>query len=328
MKHIVMLVLSAALFAGALPARAAHAVILAGLVNLTNYQAALLIITDSPPDAAFATCTHKWVVPGEDFDDANLLNPTHIVIEQIDFTNCNVQATENKVSQLYVPATTNVMTTTEGNYVSLENAPFDDVLDLYAALIGRTMLVHPGLPRPPVTLSDPADGPAQAVAVLKNALQNGNAVLFADGSHFEWLVPAQATASSLPVHPDQPRPTAPPNTNSLNTFPVGSIDFDDAGLPQVMAVYQALTGQKWVQSSPPPGNTSFTFHNQTSLTKPEALHVFNVLLAWHGLRIASRDGQSFDLVPITTASAAAGPRPRPIPAPMKHPAGGRTGLSG
>ena len=66
-------VLAAGIIASSVPAQAGHVTSVIGLVNLTNYQAAALVITDSPPEAPFATSTHLWVT-ARTFDELNLMD--------------------------------------------------------------------------------------------------------------------------------------------------------------------------------------------------------------------------------------------------------------
>jgi len=298
MKRSILCFLAAGFVAWTFPARAAHVASVLGLVNLTNYQAALLVITDSPPEAAFTASTHKWVTAGQSFDDLNLkTGRLHIDIRQIDFANSIVRAAENRATQLYVPQTTNIMDVAAGNYLRLENAGFDDVLDLYAALKDRTLLVHPDLSQPALTLSAVVTNKADAASLLEKTLQQRGAVILADGNNFEWIVPAGATnlisPAAIPARPAK----ASSSSSAVDTLPPDSINFDNVDLQQVLGVYQALTAQKWVQDQPLPSSVTFTFHNQTPLAKAETLHAFDVLLAWHGLKVVNLDDKSFKLVP-------------------------------
>ena len=298
-KRTILVGLAAGYVAWTLPARAAHLGSVAGLVNLTNYQAALLVIADSPPDAAFTASTHKWVTTGQGFDDLNLkAGRLHIDIQQIDFTNSIVRVVENRASQFYVPQTTNIMDVAAGNYLRLENAGLDDVLDLYGALKGRTLLVHPDLSQPALTLSAVVTNKADAASLLERTLQQRGAVMLADGNNFEWIVPAGATnlisPAAIPARPAK----ASSSANAIDTLPPDSINFDNVDLQQVLGVYQALTAQKWVQDQPLPSGVAFTFHNQTPLAKAGILHAFDVLLAWHGLKVVDLDDKSFKLVPL------------------------------
>lgn len=291
--------LTVSLLAGVIPVRADHAANLIGLVNLTNYQAALLDITDSPPDAPFASDTRQWVTAGQDFNDPNVRNtPLHIRIDQIDFTNGVVRVAENGVAQLYVPVHTNSSLAVTGGGLHLANADFGDVLDLYATLKNRTLLVHPGVNRSPVSLAANASSPADAARALEQALQQRGAVTVTDGDTFIWLIPTNLAASLLPAaEPDHP--PALTATNTDDTLPKGSINFVNVPVSQAMAVYQTLTARKWVQDHPLPAGITLTFHNQSPLTKNETLHALTVLLNWHDLKIVNVGDQSFKLVPMT-----------------------------
>jgi hypothetical protein len=300
-NQIIRFLLSAGMVAGTFLARADHTVSVAALVNLTNYQAALLIITDSPPEASFLMTTHKWVTAGEVFDDSYLKDkPMHIEILRVDVTNNLVRAKENGAATFYAPQTTNSMGDTTAKSIVLNNVDFDDVIDLYASIKAQTLLIHPDVKQPRLTLSADASNKTAAVGILKRALQEQGAATMADGDKFEWLVPVGATNIVLPAAiPARPFPSGSPATNansSADVLPQDSINFMTVALPQLLDVYQALTAQKWIQDKPLPSTGTFTFHNQTPLTKTEILHAFDVLLAWHGLKVANMDDKSFRLV--------------------------------
>lgn len=282
-----------------LTARADHTVIVAGLVNLTNYQAALLVITDSPPEASFLMTTRKWVTEGQNFDDLYVTaKPAHIEIRGIDFTNDIVRARENGTATFYTPPTTNEMGAFPGRGLLLFNAPFDDVLDIYGNLKGRTLLVHPDIARPPVTLAAAATNRTEVIDILGKAVRERGAAIIADGDKFEWIVPAGATNMVSPQAIPARLP-AGSATNPVDTLlPKGGVDFNAAELPQLLAVYQALTARKWSQDKPLPAVGTFVFRNQTPLTKPETLHAFDVLLAWHGIKVVPVNDTSFKLIPL------------------------------
>lgn len=299
-KQNILLMAATGILAGATPVYADHVGNVVGLVNLTNYQAALLVITDSPPEASFVSGTHKWVTEGDNFEDLNLKEKRlQIEILRIDFTNGAVRVKENGVATFYVPEPTNLVEATAGKGIMLNQVDFDDALDLYASLKNRTLLIQPDLKQPLLTLSAAITNQAAAIYIMKNALQERGAVIIPDGDRFEWIVPAGATnlfpTSAIPV---RAAPKSASATNGVETVPAVSINFADVDLQQVLAVYQALTAQKWVQGGPLPAGATFTFHNQTPLTKAGILHAFDVMLAWHGLKVVNVDDKTFKLVPL------------------------------
>src|ERR1700690_976417 len=302
MKRVIPFLPAAAAISGAAGARAEHITWLIGLVNLAGYQAALLEMTNSPPDAAFAMDTHKWVVEGQSLDDLNLQdNHRHIEIVQIDFTNGIVRAKEKGGETLYTPRETNFMEVAAGKCLWLDHASFDDALDLYAITKDRTLLVHPEVNR--LSFSKLADvrSKLETARLMETALQEKGAVTVMDGNRFAWIVPARLThAISAGAPPPASHPLGQPSTNSVDTLPGGSINFVDTPLPDVLSVYQTLNGRKWVQNQPLPSAPAFTFHNQTPLTKNETLHAFDVLLGWHGLKVVNLDDNSYKLVPVSS----------------------------
>ena len=296
-QNILCLSVASLLACGA-SAWADHVADIIGLVNLTNYQAALLVITDSPPEASFLNGTHKWVKEGQEFDDLYLkAKRLHIAIRQIDFTNGAVRAKENGVDTLYVPAETNLAAANPKN-IRLNHGDFDDALDLYAAIKGRTVLVHPDIKQLLVTISAEAHNNAEAAAIVEKALREQGVSVVADGTRFEWLVPIGATNLVSPSAISSSSPAqGSPSTNTLDTLPEGSINFAKVELRQTLNVYQALTGLKWVQEPPIPLTNTIAFHNQTPLTKAETMHAFDVLLAWQGLKVVHVDEKSFKVAP-------------------------------
>ena len=301
-KEKIRILLTAGIMTCAGPALAAHVGNVFGLVNLTNYQAALLVITDSPPEASFLAATHKWVTEGQEFDD---LYPTEkrlqIKIVQIDFTNGAVRVNENNVGTFYPPQSTNLVEAAASKGIRLNRADFDDALDLYAELKQRTLLIHPDLKQPLMTFYASATNRAEAVGIMEKALQKQGAALIPDGDRFEWIVPAGATNSLSPAAIPSKSPAHDQSpANPSDTLPAGSINFIDVPCSQVLEVYQVLTAKKWTQNNPLPPAT-ITFHSQTPLTKAEALHAFDVLLAWRGLKIVNVDDKSFKVVPLADA---------------------------
>jgi len=300
MKRNIQLLLAVGSVAGASAARADHLTSIAGLVNLTNYQAALLVITDSPPEAAFSSSTHKWVAEGQIFNDLQMdKNPSRVEISQIDFAHGVVRAKENGVNLLYVPQHTNSAWTDRPVGFHLDNASLDDVLDFYALATGRTMLMHPAVDRSSLTIATDAHGKLEAAGSIEKNLQQRGVTMIADGDKFEWVVPASLAAVLQPIAaPASPAATETSSTNSVDALPESSINFINVPLPQMLDVYQALTARKWVQDKPLPTIVPFNFRNQTPLTKAETLHVFTVLLGWRGLEIVNVDDKTFKLVPV------------------------------
>jgi len=293
----------AGILMGVVSARADRSTSVAALVNLTNCQVALLVITDSPPDAAFVNGTHQWVAVGQEFDDLYLQNKQlHVIIREIDFTNGTVRAAENGHETLYVPTSTNMAAAAYDKNLLLSQVDFSDAIDLYALLKGRMVLVHPNVQPSPLTVWAKATNSPDAVAILEQALCGKGTEMIADGEKFEWIVPVGTTnltpPAAFPVRPD-PKSLS---TNADDNLSAGSINFAGTDLPQALAVYQALTSRKWVRGSLPAGGITLSFHNQLPLTKNEMLHVFDVVLAWHGLKVTNLDDKSFKLVPL-----AAGP---------------------
>lgn len=301
-KWNILLMAAIGILAGANPVYADHAGNVVGLVNLTNYQAALLVITDSPPEASFVSGTHKWVVEGDNFDDLNLKEKRlQIEILRIDFTNGAVRVKENGVATFYVPEPTNLVEATAGKGIMLKQVDFGDALDLYASLKNRTLLIHPDLKQPLLTLSVAVTNPTVAIGTVKRSLEERGAAIIPDGNRFEWIVPAGATNLFSPAAiPARAAPKSTSTTNGVETLPAVSINFINVDLQQVLAVYQALTAQKWVQGGPLPVGATFTFHNQTPLTKTEVLHAFDVILAWRGLKVVNLDDKSFKLAPLAS----------------------------
>jgi hypothetical protein len=305
-KRNIQGLLAAGIMACAIPAWADHTVTVAGLVNLTNYQGALLVITDSPPEASFLMTTHKWVTEGQAFNDLYFKDkPMHLEVLQLDFTNSVVRAKENGVATFYAPQITNFMGATAGKGIVLNNVDFDDALDLYGRINGRTLLVHPDVKQPRLTISADVTNRLEAAGILKNNLQGRGVTIIADGDKFEWMVPTGATniisPAAIPTRLTPKRPSDASTNAPVDTLPENSIDFIAVDLPQLLGVYQALTAQKWVQDKPLPAIGTFAFHNQTALTKTETLHALDVLLAWHGLKVVNVDDTSFKLVPLAAS---------------------------
>jgi hypothetical protein len=300
-KPSILLLLTVGLLAGIHPARAGHAANVIGLVNLTNYQAALLVITDSPPDAPFPGSAHLWVTEDQSFGNPNILNSKmRIRVTRIDFTNRVVLVKEDDVNVIYPPKQTNGVEAA-GTELYLSDASFDDALRLYGKIKGRTILVHPNVDRANMTFSANASNTVEAVRGLEKALeQRGNAIVV-DGNRFVWIVPnSLADALSPEAEPDRLPARNSPSTNTVEALPEGGINFINVPLAQLLDVYQTLAARKWAQDIPLPAaaTNTFLFYNQTPLNKPEILHAFDVLLEWRGMKTANVGGQTFRLIPL------------------------------
>jgi len=298
-KRKILFLLAVGIIAGTVPARAGHSIGVIGLVNLTNYAAGLLVITDSPPDAPVSTSTHRWVTGNQSFDDLNLLNNRlHVEITQVDCANGVVRAKENGIDTFYLPQQTNLLAGFAAPGFRLNNVGFDDALDFYAVAKGRTLLVHPDVKGPLLTVSADVRTRAEAAGIMEKTLKGKGVAIIADGRSFEWIVPAEATNLVPPAAlPPRLPPKGSPPANAADTTPAGSINFSNVDLAQILDVYKALTDQKWVQEKPLPSGGTYTFHNQAPLTKYEILHAFDVLLAWNGLKIITSNDKSFEVVP-------------------------------
>jgi type II secretory pathway component GspD/PulD (secretin) len=191
------------------------------------------------------------------------------------------------------PVSTNsAAKTTEGKNgepgYKFDGVALSKMFEFYSSIIGRTVLVHPAVRTMAFQVSIQARDKSEVANAFKNILREKEVASISDGEGFELIIPVSLEkqfSTFVQLH-SLPNPDNSPSGYSYN--------FENANLSQVLDVYANLTGRKLTQVSLPSG--SYNIRTQTPLTKAEAVHAFDVLLAFHELKAINAGGDSFKIV--------------------------------
>ncbi|HWI56162.1 MAG TPA: hypothetical protein VNZ22_02965, partial [Bacillota bacterium] len=170
--------------------------------------------------------------------------------------------------------------------INFAGADLNQVLMIYQELVGRTLLRPPNLPATTIAFHSytPLTFEEAIYALNATLAMNGISILPVEEKFLFAFPTAQRQqvdsllARSMPVH----------SPSGKEPLPAGSLNFSNAGLRQVMAVYQELCGKPVeVPASLP--EVPFTLKSQTLLTAQEALHALDLLLGWNGFTVIPQD---------------------------------------
>jgi hypothetical protein len=194
-------------------------------------------------------------------------------------------------------------------------SPTEQALRLYGALAHRTLL-RPG-PLPQLSDALPVQMMADtnaALALVEKELAAKHIEVVRDGECFVRFLPEGWQKSALAVQ--LVRIKSPPKREVTNkeaasaSMPAGTIDFRNAGIDQVIAIYSNLRHRTVLRprrlSAP-----GITLVSQTSLSREEAIYAMNVVLALNGVAVVD-DGENFvQVVPIEEAELVKPRAPQP-----------------
>jgi RNA polymerase sigma factor (sigma-70 family) len=233
----------------------------------------------------------RVIKEGETFDDMSIAD-AHVRFEllQADAGSGRIRLNENSQEFTHAFAVASPDVSPGNANMRFADVRFADLIDVYACVLNRTVLCHPGMrSEPNVSLAAVAQNQAEAAAVLENLfLKKGYATLL-DGEKFALLVPTNRVASTMEVI-GQMKPPA-----STDNAPTGNVDLQNVPLPQVVAIYEALMGRLWIRDRTFP--QSISFHNQTPLSRPETAYALEVLFRLQGLNIVPVGDHGFRIVP-------------------------------
>jgi hypothetical protein len=275
------------------------AIRLTGLINLADCRVALL-------DIYFRTGlrsndlvrTNHWILKeGESFEqDPFKGGRLQFELRHMNFDKGQIQARENGQDTEIGAAEPDDSWFSSANLshgkptMGLRGANFCDVLDLYGAFLGRTILCHPDVKPAPLDLVTSAGDRSAAARVIQRALKERGIGTMPLGARFELVAPADKVRY---IMQRAGAPLASEDTDE--TVQAGVIRLDNVPWREVLGLYADLTGSRWQGNNPPTGNLVF-LHNQTPLTKAEILYAFDTLLSWQGYKAKPIDEKSFRLV--------------------------------
>jgi hypothetical protein len=275
-------------------ALAEHQTYLRGILNVPGFQAALLEIhhtlvkpTNAPP---VIITTSRLAREREQFEDETIYGG-HFQFEvvEIDLTKETVKTREAGEEHIYtLPATDHPANASR--WVHLQDAAFNDVIDLYSDLEKRVLLLHPAIDRAAVSLqvvwTNQTPATAEAThALLKYLNQRGISVVV-DGSKFLQVIPSDISAKALPQSGELPEASHEIERMTLET--------NDAG--DLARLYSDYSGRQRT-GIVPTYRTVLYLKSAQPLSKPEVLYAVETLLGWYDAKIILGDDNTFKLEP-------------------------------
>lgn len=161
--------------------------------------------------------------------------------------------------------------------VQLQNAGVEEVLDLYAQLVHRTVL-HGTLPVSKFSFDIPATNKTAVTEIIVKALKEKGLTSVLDGEKFV-LVVTEAQASKVVPHSSQ--------IKSPGEKANGTLSFSSLPLSETLTVYAQLAGASgFEQTSEFACPYLFiTLKTQTSMTKAEAIYALDTIFRLNGFKM-------------------------------------------
>ncbi len=169
--------------------------------------------------------------------------------------------------------------------IDLEEADLFQVLDVYQELTARTVLRWPSLSSIKISLrNQSALTKREAIYAFELALALDNLSLVPHEEKFVFAVPTGAVAhlDSVPKLPAEDKPA------DLSASPPGLIKFQDVEVASVLNVYAAWIGRAMTTPATLPP-CKITMRSQTPLTRREAVHALDALLAMNNIQVVIVD---------------------------------------
>jgi RNA polymerase sigma factor (sigma-70 family) len=262
-------------------------------IGLLEIQHHSLARSNTPPFTV-----RKVMTEGQTFDDRSVQD-AYVNFEFLGVTSedWSVRIRENGVDGVYpLEGRTSVPLRAGQPGVCLVDVGFEEFLDVYAAVLGRTLLCHPTLKAPrPIRVIAAARDRMAVISILERSLQEkAGAVTLLDGDRLALVV---ATNLVKAVSAAQAAKVYPASTDEM--LPAGTIYLKSVSLSQVLPLYGELIGRKFVQNDPLPASV-ISFHNETALTRAEAIYAFDILFGWQRLKVVLVGEHSFKVSPVTS----------------------------
>jgi hypothetical protein len=204
-----------------------------------------------------------------------------------------------------------------------------DTLDLYGNLTGKTVLMPSGLPAlPDSIIADLPENKTNAIAKIEGVLSERGLEVIQDGPHFVRVLRKGAPDSLTNAPLRGAEFAASPGKEMLGP---GMIDFRQADLNQVLAVYAPLSQRTVLRPITLPAPT-VSLRTQCVLSKEEVLYAFATVLALNGICVVD-DGPKFvQVVSVWQRDQVKKAAPKPEPGaklfdPKKVPSVGPPGSS-
>jgi hypothetical protein len=183
-----------------------------------------------------------------------------------------------------------------------------DTLDVYAELLGKTVLMPstvPGIPQ--AVVPDPLTDKSDAIAAIERALGEKEIEVVQDGPHFVRLVPRRARdfLADAPL-----RGAELASGKGPEAFAAGMIDFAGADVNQVLEIYGQIRQRTILRPCFLPAPT-IRLKTRGGLTLEEGVYALVTVLALNGIA-AVDDGASFvQVVPMERRKQVKARAPKP-----------------
>lgn len=281
------------------PLQKEYGVHVRGLVNLPGFKAVLLGVQHHSLDRSNAPpmLVRRLLREGEVFDDRSIRD-AYVTFEllAVDMLNASVQLREDTLESVYeLEGATKTAFRPGGPNPTLwlPNPTLDDFVDLYAAIVDRTVLWHPKWRGSQLSVAASPGDRTEATAILNQELRKHGIRALLDGERFALLVPDGMAQSITAGLRNVPRRTF----TAEEYISSGAIDFFQADLSQVLPIYGELLGCKPINADKWRGR-SISFRNQTALTRSETLYALDILLSWQELQVMVVDSTQFRVEPL------------------------------
>jgi hypothetical protein len=169
-------------------------------------------------------------------------------------------------------------------------------LDIYGELVGKTILIAPGVPSisDSVSANLPADK-TNAIAIIEGELARNSIAVVQDGPHFVRLLPQKDRDTFLKEVP--PRGNEVQSSAGQEILPSGTANFVQTDLAQILTIYCDLSRRTVLRPAILP-YPSIHLKTTCPLTRQELAYALATLLGLNGIAVVN-DGESFiQLVPM------------------------------
>ena len=274
-------------------ALAEHRSYLRGIVNVPGLQVALIEIqhTFAKSNNAPPITTSRLVSTGQQFEDQTIKG-AHFQLEvlEIDLAKESVKTREAGEEHIYSLSGANRPAVAK-SWCHLQNAAFNDVIDLYSDLEKRVLLQHPAIDRAPVSLeaawTNQAPDKAEVTEALVKYLKQRGISVVVDGAKFLHLVPSALNLTALPRSNDLP--AGPSEVGGMTMTLMGT------EAEKLVEMYGTFSGRRRTGNERVSGSVPYLKITQP-LSKSEVLYALETLLAWNGASVFLADDNTFSIV--------------------------------
>lgn len=170
----------------------------------------------------------------------------------------------------------------------------DQALTIYEKVKGRALLRHPQLKGGRMPFAT-GESPEKTGSAIEAHLFQQGITTMPLGENLMLIVPVALT-NDLPL---PPLPSDSSVTNRQKSS-LGTLDFQNAPLPQVFAVFGELNQKLVVNASEMSSlPVRITFRSNIPLQRSEVVYALETLLLWNGIKIVPIDGKTCKAVAIS-----------------------------